>query len=419
MTPVVVSKSAIRDLVNEALDGGHLGDLRLPEDPPIMADPVVDPSAAQTDPLNALFVPQTKPELDVAVKELTKDVPIGKVPAFYKALEAALDTGALDTEEEKKMKKLIDKQQVENVRRTVRGQLKKMLEASQLPPIKKIPFGVHGSEYMARFQKSRDDLASNLARSRFTDSSDDRDEEEDLGPKRAYKATAIGGMNDVSGASFETIAKELSSSLRAEAEAELAAAKASGDKNAMKAAQDKKTGSSVAGAKRVADEALTKARFLAQLDDDDREIMVLTAMNDYIAMLRKSGELSAADVQLMKDHPNIVGDLDGFREFFHTVAKRAMRGKNKLENPLGEAATVGTKPTTSASKKDDMQSCPDCEGKGWDEKADADCELCVGHGQMKKRDLHGEALHRRKLAEALVSVGVSLKDNKRKRLNRR
>ena len=50
-------------------------------------------------------------------------------------------------------------------------------------------------------------------------------------------------------------------------------------------------------------------------------------MKDYIEYLKKSGELTSADVQLMQDHPNIVSGLDGFREFLDKYIKREMKGK--------------------------------------------------------------------------------------------
>jgi hypothetical protein len=113
-------------------------------------------------------------------------------------------------------------------------------------------------------------------------------------------------MVDVGGASFEEIAKELDFS--------------------------------VAGAKQAVDKALEKAKWLAQdIAEDDLEIMVLTTMNDYVNMLAKSGELSAADVQLMKDHPDIVRELDGFREFLATAIKRMRKQGQKVEDPLGES----------------------------------------------------------------------------------
>ena len=84
-------------------------------------------------------------------------------------------------------------------------------------------------------------------------------------------------------------------------------------------------GFSVAGAKQLVDRALVRAKFLANIDEDEREIMVLNAMNDYIKELQKSGTLSVDDVALMKAHPDMMRELNGFREFLWTSLKRAMR----------------------------------------------------------------------------------------------
>jgi benzoyl-CoA reductase/2-hydroxyglutaryl-CoA dehydratase subunit BcrC/BadD/HgdB len=111
-------------------------------------------------------------------------------------------------------------------------------------------------------------------------------------------------MADVDGASFEEIATEL--------------------------------GFSVAGAKQAVDKALEKAQFIAATDSDEMEIIVLTTMSDYIKMLAKTGELSSADVTLLKDHPAIVRELDGFRDYLHNSIRRA-RKATAVVNPLGEA----------------------------------------------------------------------------------
>lgn len=86
-------------------------------------------------------------------------------------------------------------------------------------------------------------------------------------------------------------------------------------------------GFSVAGAKQAVDKALQKAAFLAQqMEEPERDIMTLEAIKDYIYHLQSSGELTPADAQLMADHPGIVSELDGFREFLHKYVKRRMRG---------------------------------------------------------------------------------------------
>lgn len=96
-------------------------------------------------------------------------------------------------------------------------------------------------------------------------------------------------------------------------------------------------GMSVAGAKQAVDKALAKAQFIAQMDPDELEILTLNSMNDYIKMLMNSGELSAADAQLLKDHPAIVRELDGFREYLSSMLKRAQRAGQKVLNPVKEA----------------------------------------------------------------------------------
>jgi hypothetical protein len=91
---------------------------------------------------------------------------------------------------------------------------------------------------------------------------------------------------------------------------------------------------SESGAKQAVEKALEKARFVATTDPTEIEIVTLTAMNDYIETLRKSGELSAADVQLMKDHPAIVAELDGFREFLDRALKKAQKPGQQILNPV-------------------------------------------------------------------------------------
>jgi len=127
-------------------------------------------------------------------------------------------------------------------------------------------------------------------------SEDMYDEFGDLKPKKtqkhAYKSTALGHMADVQGASFKELADEL--------------------------------GFSISGAKRAVDQVIRKVRWIntEYQDSDDIEILVLQAMNDYIDLLTGTGELTEDDVQLMKDHPEIVRTLDGFREFLGPRVKK-------------------------------------------------------------------------------------------------
>lgn len=270
MNKIVVNEDAVRQLVNEALDGVGFGDLTVPDQDPITPNAVVDPSAAQTSPFDKNVVPNNRVELDVALKQLSKDVPDEMVPSVYKAAKSAISI-----EKEKRVEgDAMKTKKPQNVEETIRREVRKVLR-----------------EMTPRFDAS----FSGYEHGPDTDDDDDDDKK----PKRAYKTTAIGGMHDVGGASFDEIAQEL--------------------------------GFSVAGAKQAVDKSLLKAQWVGKLSEEDPdglEIMVLTAMNDYINKLAKTGELTPADVELMKNHPEIVRELDGFREFLHTTIKRARKAEN-------------------------------------------------------------------------------------------
>lgn len=271
-TSTTIKQEAIRALINEVLDGS--------EDPVVKINPIVDPNEYDVDPVNPSYVPQSKVELINSFKSMIRNVPDELIGSIYDSMKDATDVSNLEKPEGTKMKN--DKS--ENVEETIRIAVKKIL-----------------SEISPRFDASYSgtDWASG--------GSDDDDDDDDK-PKRAYKSTAIGGMHDVSGASFEQIASDL--------------------------------GFSVAGAKQAVDKALLKAQWVGSTmeeDPDMMEVLVLQAMDDYIKMLVGSGELTDADVALMKDHPDIVRELDGFREFLNNSIRRARKdtGASQVDEAAG------------------------------------------------------------------------------------
>ncbi len=360
MPKVTVTEKALRELVREAMFNPGFAGWSSNEDGPASVNPNTDPSIAVTDPINPNFTPQTKTEFGVAVNQLVKNLPDNQMPELYDTVKTAIDQKEEKEDEDEMDKKAraggtgvegpetpaISKAE-EAVRRGIRNILAginprwsspRIAEAAPknfgpvtgpLPPVKKIPAGEHGGEYNRKKEKYHNDLKKILGKvdPDAVEKEPDIDPEDpevapesgegeiaaapssaDLAtsePKKAKKGTALGGMTDVSGATFEDIAKDL--------------------------------GFSVAGAKQAVDKALEKAQFLAQdMDDDDREILVLTSMNDYIKYLNKSGELTAADIQLMKDHPDVVRELDGFREFLHNAIRRQRKSDQELDNPLSD-----------------------------------------------------------------------------------
>lgn len=238
---------------------------------PVKANDVVDPLEQDTT-LDTTFSPETKFELINAIKNAVKFLPDEESNSAYQVIKTALDK-YLDTNDgAPKMKKaqLSDKQIEENVRKQVRKIL---------------------SEVMPKFDLSFSGY----------DHSDDEDDDDKPQKKKSekygFKSTAIGNMSDIGGATFDEIAKEL--------------------------------GFAITGAKAAVDKALEKLRFVVQMDQDELEILVLTAMKDYIKMLQKTGELTASDVALLKDNPDIVRTLDGFREFLHVYIKRARKASGQ------------------------------------------------------------------------------------------
>lgn len=374
MTKVVVSDNALRELVREALGGTGWSNETAGE---AKINPIVDPSCAMTDPVNPSFTPQNKTEFGVAMNRLVRNLPDSDMPVIYDAVKKTLDQRSereeISAEEQAALlggnqeaidagmgeKKQEGKTHMEKtVERALRSQIRKVLvglnprfkvpltletpqpiqakdvndtldteldeeestddidkgwdepatpEKHVMPTVKKIPMGVHGGEFSRRLEKNKGDLRKSLGKAAEEPVLDDTEEPVEPGEpakSHSYKSTALGGMTDVGGASFEDIAKELEFS--------------------------------VAGAKQAVDKALEKAKFMAGMDEDDKEILVLTAMGDYVKMLAKSGELTAPDIQLMKDHPSIVRDLDGFREFLHNFIRRARKEDQQIEDPLGE-----------------------------------------------------------------------------------
>lgn len=341
MSKVVITENALRELVREAMFNKEFSGWSSNEEGPANVNANVDPSAPATDPTNSNFTPQTKTEFGVAVNQLVKNLPDTQMSGLYTTVKTAIDKAEKKKDEDDMEKKtaqsgteLVEEQVRKAIRKALaemKPRLTRTLKETRpkqfgpvvgpLPPVTKIPAGVHGGEYMRKLNKHRGDLKTIMGKEEPVPAQQeelpseenpeavempgaDSTETPSLSAKKhSYKSTAIGSMADVSGASFEKIAAEL--------------------------------GFSVAGAKQAVDKALEKAQWIGQeLDEDDREILVLTAMNDYIKYLTKSGELTSADIQLMKDHPSIVRELDGFREFLHNAIRRTRKAGQTLFDPL-------------------------------------------------------------------------------------
>lgn len=281
-----VSEEEIRRHIREMMSSPSVGweATGNRSDSPASVSAVVDPSAALTDPANPNFKPQNRKELKAALSTTIEDIADDDASQFYDAFNDLIEKNKVEDEKMKDSKK---------VEETIRLAIRKMLSEAELPPVKKIPMGVHGGEWMKAHEKRRKDLEKTLTGMSMDTDAEEMTRSDAPAAGRARKNVM---QTDIGGSSFKQIAQELGYA-------------------------------SESGAKQAAEKAMAKVQFASNMDQDELAILTLTAMNDYISFLNKSGELTPADVQLMKDHPNIVSDLDGFREFLDKYIKREMKGK--------------------------------------------------------------------------------------------
>lgn len=262
MSDTRIHKSTLKSLISELLDSQYDFDVQ----DAVNVNPVVDPSAAVTDPMNPKFVPQDASEFGVAINSLVKSLPVESIPKVYKTLKDVLKSKEIDVND--RDDKMTQSKNNKTVEESIRAAVRKIL--IEMNPNLNV--------------KNENDDEDNAPKPK-------------RGRTKAYKDTALGGVSSVGGKSFEEIAQEL--------------------------------GLSTAGAKRAVDMAVSKLRWLVGHGIENLEILVLNAVNDYIEMLAETGELTPADVQLMKDHPQLIRELDGFREYLATVIKRERRKEEK------------------------------------------------------------------------------------------
>lgn len=304
MRKVFITESAIREYLREAMDSSSINDV--PLTPEVNINPVIASDAAEVDPSNQNFVPANRAELMSALRIIANSTDDEDAPEVYVTIKHALDVH----EEEMKNKKV--EESIRMIVRKILNEESKEEKAKKLwaglkepvgplPPVKKIPAGEHGAEYLNKLEKRKTGL--NKQFSTMRDDEDSKDMEHDDAPAAGRSRKNV-MMGDVSGASFKEIAKEMGFAAES-------------------------------GAKQAVEKALEKAKFTGTMDPDELEILTLSSMNDYIKMLTSSGDLDAEEVQVLKNNPGIVRELDGFRDFLDKSIRKARKG-SKLENPLGE-----------------------------------------------------------------------------------
>lgn len=290
---VTVTEKAVRDFIREMLENPSLnrqvtGDVSSVT--PVNVSDVVDPSAAATDPGNQNFKPRNRMELKTALSSMVDDISDDDASNFYKHMQDAVK------KEEEMNKSKEDKSVEETVRRAVRKMLSEVG-----------PYRDTGMSYSGPMTGSPS-MKAGFEECEACEGEGILDDGTDCGVCMGKGAVPSKGrknvmMTDVGGASFKEIAAKMGYAAES-------------------------------GAKQAVEKALQKARFVATMDPDELQIITLTAMNDYVEMLRKTGELTPADVQLMKDHPGITASLDGFREFLSKAIAKSQKSGQKMIDPV-------------------------------------------------------------------------------------
>ena len=283
MQQTIFKESKIREAIKTLFENnGIASDV-------IKVNSVVDTSAIVTDPSNIDYKPNSKAEFQVAITTIIDDLSDEEIPNVYNIVKNTLEKR---TEEEGKKK--MNKKSV-TTEGTIRLIIRKMLVEAfddevdnssipKLPAIKKIPAGVHGAEYLSKRNNAIKGLQST-----FKNMRDDVDSEEmDRQDKPAPGRTRRNKMDAAEG--LKQMALEL------------------GFKNPN-------------GALQFLNKTLEKMKVRIE-NYDDVMVSSLEAMNDYIAKLSQAGSFTPADVQLLKDHPEIVVDLDSFRIYLNKMLKK-------------------------------------------------------------------------------------------------
>lgn len=278
-----VTEEAIRKLVRSLLEGNT--------EVPITVNPNVEPLMNDTQLTYTEKVPVDSVELSNVIGTKLRGLDDDVAPHIFRQLATIIDSEEDKEEEEREMT------HEAKLRSVIRRMLKETLDEAKpdpwknappvtgpLPAVKKIPAGVHGGEYNAKFDKTKSDLGKV-----FRAGVADEPEEEDTRKKRGYMSTGEAG-----GASFDEIAAELGFA-------------------------------GAPGAKAAVEKALQKMRYLMKLPEEERDFLVLAAMDDYINMLNKTGEINPEDVTLLRTHPAVVQDLEGFKDHLHKFVLRGMR----------------------------------------------------------------------------------------------
>jgi hypothetical protein len=279
---IVISEKAIREYLRESMfsESGwqHLDD---PINDPVKTNPVVDPSAAVTDPENEQ-TPQNKAELKISLNAMVDSCvdDIDTQKAYVAVKKAIDDLKDSEIEEDEKMKN-------KTVEETIRLVVRKMIREAA---------GAHADTGLS-YSGDMTSAPSGYEWCGACEGSGELDNKDCVacrGTGKVKKDSKYITSKDTGGASVADMVA-----------AGIPQGKISG---LMKSSMEK-----------------FKARWPKE-QSGELDVELLSSVPEYIEYLKKQAAkggdpLTTADVQLMNDHPEIVMQSDDFREFFNKYNK--------------------------------------------------------------------------------------------------
>jgi hypothetical protein len=282
MKKTTVTVSAIREMVNEIFDNKNYGTPFAPpaEESPVVVDAGVDPSAVETDPGNPNFRPQDFRELSLAITQLVKVIPDESIGPFYKKVKQVADDLLVSRDGDE-----IDGKRPHNTSAMTAGDKmkneQKKVEEAVRRAVRKI---------LIEMNQGGDDQNGG--------------DEEELGPTGPGTTVPPGDVPPSGGKARKGWGEKASSSYEKK---ELTPFKD------IAAATDMST----AGAKQAVDKSWRKGRFIDHHypTPEKKQAFMSDMVKRYIVLLNDSNELSAEDMALLRQHPDMVTELEGFEDF--------------------------------------------------------------------------------------------------------
>ncbi len=342
MAKAVVSESAIRELLKEALD--NVGAMSFDASAPVAPSAVVDRTSMELDfdPIEVKSLPRKKDELIIMVRNLLDGVEDDQSPELYKRIKdvvAGDDPGKKDFGQAQELPPGTNP-----VDRSITSMKR---ESKLVDAIKNIVEEALSEALPFGFGKGKMKLGG-----QFQHPSDEEEGPQDDFRARGgsvgdeFKADGTVNFNpdeDISDPEeLEAVLAKMTKSAWDPEDDDDAEPAAPAPKGSPKKRVDLGTGYGVDGdtfekigeklgftpeaAKKAVTTAVERFKVLHTMDPDDYEELVLTGVNEYVDMLAKTGELSDEEEQFLRDHPDqFIFASETFRKFFNKYVKRAVR----------------------------------------------------------------------------------------------